>query len=93
MKARVDYKEILSPDEFILFAKLRDLRKEIAQTEAVPVYAVFTNEQLSQMIQQEAKSKSEQSKLEGVGESRIEKYGARILELLVGLDETGQEKP
>ena len=27
---RVDYKEVLSPEEFTLFAKLRDARKELA---------------------------------------------------------------
>ncbi len=36
-----DYKEILSPEDFAFFAKLRDLRKEIAQAEAVPVYTLY----------------------------------------------------
>ena len=33
-----------------MFSRLRELRKELAQTEAVPVYALFTNEQLAQMV-------------------------------------------
>ena len=44
---RVDYREVLKPDEFALFVKLRLLRQEIAKDEAVPVYMVFTNEQLA----------------------------------------------
>ncbi len=44
---KVDYKEVLKPEEFEVFSKLRDLRKQIADKEAVPVYAVFTNEQLA----------------------------------------------
>ena len=48
---KVDYRERLSPEDFAVFARLRDLRKEMAQAEAVPVYTVFTNEQLAQMVQ------------------------------------------
>ena len=48
---RVDYKAILPPEEFAVYSQLREMRKELAQTEAVPVYALFTNEQLAQMVQ------------------------------------------
>jgi superfamily II DNA helicase RecQ len=41
---RVDYREVLSEDDFAVFAKLRELRKQIAETEGVPPYAVFTND-------------------------------------------------
>jgi superfamily II DNA helicase RecQ len=40
-RKRVDYKAILPPEEFAVFSQLRELRKELAQTEAVPVYALF----------------------------------------------------
>jgi superfamily II DNA helicase RecQ len=50
VRGKVDYKEVLRPEEFTVFAKLRDVRKEIAQAEAVPVYTIFTNEQLAQMV-------------------------------------------
>ena len=58
-RSRVDYKTILPPDEFDVFSRLRDLRKELAQAEAVPVYALFTNEQLAQMVQRRCHSKSD----------------------------------
>ena len=44
---RVDYKAILPQEEFAVYSQLREMRKELAQTEAVPVYALFTNEQLA----------------------------------------------
>lgn len=50
-RSRVDYKAILPPDEFAVYSQLRDMRKELAQSEGVPVYALFTNEQLAQMVQ------------------------------------------
>ena len=79
---KVDYRERLSPVDFAVFARLRDLRKEIAQTEAVPVYTVFTNEQLAQMVQTRATTKAALETIAGVGDARIEKYGPRVLELL-----------
>jgi predicted DNA binding CopG/RHH family protein len=51
-KGNVDYREVLSAADFALFAKLRDLRKRLAEREGVPAYALFTNEQLAQMAQQ-----------------------------------------
>ena len=53
-KERVDYKELLSAEDFALFARLRDLRKAIAEKEAVPPYTVFTNEQVAAMVTQKA---------------------------------------
>ncbi len=44
---KIDYRERLSAEDFAIFARLRQLRKEISQAEAVPVYMVFTNEQLA----------------------------------------------
>ena len=46
----VDYKEVLNEAEFTVFAKLRDLRKALSDKEAVPAYAIFTNEQLAAMV-------------------------------------------
>ncbi len=37
-RSRVDYKAILPAEEFAVFSRLRALRKELAQSEAVPVY-------------------------------------------------------
>lgn len=40
-RGKVDYKEVLSPEEFAVFARLREVRMEIAAAEAVPVNTVF----------------------------------------------------
>ena len=45
--------------------------------EAVPVYTIFTNEQLAQMVQSRATTKAALEKIAGVGDARIEKYGTR----------------
>lgn len=84
---RVDYKQVLSPTEFAAFSRLRELRKEIAQADAVPVYAVLTNEQLALIVQQRCRTAADLGRIEGVGDARVEKYGGRILEILAALPE------
>ena len=74
-------------EEFDVFSQLRQLRKEMAQAEAVPVYALFTNEQLAQMVQRRCRAKSELLGIEGVGEAKVEKYAERLLPVLVALEE------
>lgn len=81
-KNKVDYKELLKPEEFVVFAKLRDVRAEVAKAEAVPVYAVFTNEQLADMVRSRAATKAALGKIDGVGEARVAKYGDRVLGVL-----------
>jgi superfamily II DNA helicase RecQ len=81
-RGKVDYREKLSPADFAVFARLREVRKGIAQEAAVPVYTVFTNEQLAQMVEARATTKAALEKIAGVGDARIEKYGARVMEVL-----------
>ena len=80
---KVDYKEVLKPEEFEVFSRLRDWRKGVAEKESVPVYVVFTNEQLAEMVKKKVSTKAGLKEIEGVGESRIEKYGDAVLERLV----------
>src|SRR5262249_19764687 len=82
VRGKVDYKEVLSPEEFTVFAKLRELRKEIAHAEAVPVYTIFTNEQLAQMVKARAATKEDLAKIAGLGDARIDKCGPRMIEVL-----------
>ena len=69
-----------------MFSRLRQLRKDLAQSEAVPVYALFTNEQLAQMVQRRCRTRSDLAQIEGIGESKIEKYAERLLPLLLALE-------
>ena len=50
-RGKVDFKDVLSDPEFAVFARLRALRKEKADAEGVPAYALFTNDQLAEMVQ------------------------------------------
>ena len=79
---KVDYREVLPEAEFAVFAKLRALRKEIAEKEGVPAYALFTNEQLAEMVRQSVTSATMLRKIKGVGQSRVDKYGEPFLQIL-----------
>jgi superfamily II DNA helicase RecQ len=81
---KVDYKEVLRPEEFEVFNRLRDWRKTVAEKEGVPVYVVLSNEQLAQMVQKKVNSKAGLKEVEGVGDARVEKYGEALLRVLAG---------
>ena len=81
-RGKVDFKDILSPVEFAVFARLRALRKERADAEGVPAYALFTNDQLAEMVQRRVTSDAALRAIPGVGEARVEKYGEPFLHIL-----------
>lgn len=83
-KAKIDYREKLNAEDFAVFSALRDVRKELAERDGVPVYAVFTNEQIAEMVTTKADSLATLRKIDGVGDSRIEKYGERFVTELGG---------
>jgi len=78
---KIDYREKLSEEDFIIFSQLRDLRKSLAEKEGVPVYALFTNAQLAQMVEMRIVNKQGLFSIQGVGESKVEKYGAAFIDL------------
>ncbi len=78
----VDYREILNEQDFAVYAELRTLRKTLAEQEGVPAYALFTNEQLAEMVTRRTLTQTELASIEGIGKARLEKYGASFLNLL-----------
>lgn len=79
---RVDYMKILPPNEFSVFAKLREKRKELAQGAAVPPFTVATDAQLAEMAKIKEPSLSSIGKIDGIGEARLKSYGEAFLSVL-----------
>jgi superfamily II DNA helicase RecQ len=79
---RIDYREVLNDSDFAVFAKLRSLRKTLAERDGVPAYALFTNEQLADMVRKKVASLNALEQISGVGPARTKKYGAAFLEIL-----------
>ncbi len=76
--AKVDYKAVLDAPTFALFSRLREVRKQLAEKENLPPYAVFTNEQLAEAARRRCASATDLGKIDGIGAARVEKYGAAI---------------
>ena len=91
-ETKIDYKQVLSPEEFTVFSRLREVRKDLAEKAAVPPYAVFTNEQLAAMVRQRVTNAAALEKVDGVGPARVEKFGAAVLAVLAPAGSTAVER-
>lgn len=80
-KEKIDYMQVLDKPVFDIFSKLRDLRKEISKNDAVPAYAVFTDEELSRIAQLPTINAENIKTIHGIGEKRTEKYGKLIAQM------------
>ncbi|HEY8562935.1 MAG TPA: DNA helicase RecQ [Pyrinomonadaceae bacterium] len=65
-----------------LFADLKKLRTEFAREENVPPYVVFSDATLLEMATFLPLTFGEMGKISGVGELKLEKYGADFLEII-----------
>lgn len=89
-KKRIDYREVLSPEDFVLYTRLREWRNGEAAEEGQAPYHIFTNEQIAEMAKARMTTKTEMGKIKGIGESRVEKYAASVLNIIK--DETEKQK-
>ena len=78
-RAKVDYKQMLDEASFQRFSKMREIRREIAQEEAIPAYAVFSDGELAGMAKIEDLTTASMKSVKGIGEKKVEKYGHRFL--------------
>lgn len=78
-KEKVDYKEVLNDTDFTVYSKLRNLRKTVADKEGIPLYSVFTNEQLAGMVTGRTLTQTAMLAIPGIGKARVDKYGTDFL--------------
>ena len=74
-----------------LFAKLRKLRKAIADEEDLPPYVVFNDASLMEMAERLPTSAGELLAVNGVGHRKLEKYGNAFLGLIEDHLTAGEE--
>ena len=72
----------LSDIDSLLFEELRALRKHLADEQGVPPYVIFHDATLREMAQLKPATPHELLGLTGVGESKLERYGAAFLAVL-----------
>lgn len=88
-RKRVDYKEVLGEEEFGRFARMRARRKELAEAEGFPAYAVCTDEQLAAMARTAELTPLAIKAVEGFGEAKFRKYGEALMAAHAGGKEAG----
>jgi superfamily II DNA helicase RecQ len=81
-KSKIDYREVLSPEDFTLYAQIRDWRKKTAEKEGVALYSVLTNEQMARIAEDKINSIEQLKNVDGIGEQRIKKYAGDIINIL-----------
>lgn len=87
-KKKIDYREVLSDAAFARFSRFRKIRKQLAEQEGIPAYAVFTNAELAAMAQPAELTIEALKKLDGIGPKKIAKYGPHIVASTGTEDET-----
>ncbi len=80
-REKVDYKNVLSAEDFEKFTKLRAIRKKLAEDNAIPAYAVFTDSELAQIAQLPSVDGRLLKQITGIGDKRVEKFGNLICEI------------
>lgn len=80
--ARKSARDDLSLDELALFEALRNLRKEIADSEERPAYQVFGDAALVEMAKLKPTNDHGFLSINGVGETKLARYGFEFLSFL-----------
>jgi len=88
LQQKVDYKTLLSDEEFSRFSVMRVIRKRVAGEDGVPPYAVFTDWELSELSKSDNLTMETMRKIKGIGEKKLEKYGQFFLQQ--AMDEKAQ---
>ena len=65
-----------------LFEKLRIKRKELADTNSVPPYIIFSDKSLIDMCQKKPKTKAQFAQVFGVGEQKLERFSTVFLKVI-----------
>ena len=67
-----------------LFARLRELRRDLARRQGVPPYVVFGDAALRQMAQSLPVTEANFLAINGVGQTKLDRYGPEFLEAIRG---------
>ncbi len=79
---RIDYRAVLSETDFKLNARLRDLRKQLGEEKALPIFAIGTNKQLADIAVRKPRTLAAFKNIEGIGKQKLADYGQRILDIV-----------
>ncbi|WP_207539368.1 DNA helicase RecQ [Sabulicella rubraurantiaca] len=73
---------VAPPSDDPVFGALREWRKEEARKQQVPAYVIFHDQTLAEIASRHPRSLDELREVPGVGESKLNRYGAAVLSVL-----------
>jgi superfamily II DNA helicase RecQ len=80
--APMDYGPPLNGEQVKWMIALKKWRADQAASEGVPLYMVAQNKWLEEIVRMPTRALDDLMKVRGLGEWRVQKYGAKILEIL-----------
>lgn len=79
---RAETSTLLPESDQPLFQALREKRTELARAQNVPPYVIFHDKTLIELAAARPASRSQMAKIPGVGEAKLDRYGAAFLEII-----------
>jgi ATP-dependent DNA helicase RecQ len=73
---------VVKPADEALLGALKSLRARLAQVQKVPAYVVFSDRTLIELATRRPDGPSAMREIHGVGDSKLERYGAAFLEVV-----------
>ena len=67
----------------VLYENLREARQKMAKTRRVPAYVIFHDKTLIELARIRPKSLEEMLEINGVGESKLKKFGQTLLDVIL----------
>ncbi|MCA1645806.1 MAG: RecQ family ATP-dependent DNA helicase, partial [Chloroflexi bacterium] len=80
--AELQYDRATAESDPDLFDRLRVLRRQIADSEGVPAYIVFSDAVLREMSRRAPKTEREMLSISGIGPAKLTRYGQAFLRVL-----------
>src|SRR5262249_57998999 len=75
---------VVSEADAALLASLKALRCKLAQEQRLPAYVVFSDRTLVELATHRPQSPRAMREIHGVGDTKLERYGAAFLEVIGG---------
>lgn len=78
-KPKVNYQEVLTEEIFKKFLQMKKIRKTLADMNALPAYAIFTDHELAEICKLDKLEENEIGKIPGIGKSKVDNYAKIII--------------
>jgi ATP-dependent DNA helicase RecQ len=82
--AKSEARALVSDEDAPLLAALKARRRALAEAQKAPAYVIFTDRTLIEMAERRPASLDEMARISGVGATKLERYGATFLEVILG---------